>query len=482
MLVAVPVAVFCWLAFSTLLGIVVAGGLAAFGHGTLDDSEELQLRVLGGIITIAGSIGTALVLERVVFGPARSRSQQARALSWQTRAASAVLMAVIYFGAAPAWSWWHQRNELANAFAKDHVRFGAISRLGARETPEARAALMTIARDRSEPEDVRVQAIAALSFHSDGRDVLLSLSSDPAPGVRAAVGLALLRFAGDSDAWATVQRLARDQSAMVRERVAALLAVAQLPAGADERRRELMREIAKESSPDAALDATAMLGAEGYDIALAILMDVSQPDATRQKAIQVLGKLEDRRAIGILQRIVNGQTAEGFIKGDPDEGYRGAAAQALTAIAGRDGDELALAYANEGATRHELQRVAQAQAKYAAATGFFDSRLACLELPATCAPGRDVDESFLGPALASDLPRHGYQRRLIGGPAPAAAEIAARRASPTSVKAFAYIAYPQKPFESGIRGFCTDDTGAVCVSPDGRAPVVRNGRCVCQAR
>jgi hypothetical protein len=143
---------------------------------------------------------------------------------------------------------------------------------------------------------------------------------------------------------------------------------------------------------------------------------------------------------------------------------------------------LATAYFNERQTRFELRFVTEAQTKYAAATGFFDARLKCLELPATCAAGRDADESFLGPALASDAPRHGYRRQLIAGPAASASEIASRRASPTSTAAFAYVVVPQSPGRSGLRAYCADDTGLVCVGLDGRAPDVRDGRCVCQAR
>jgi HEAT repeat protein len=483
LLVAGPVVVFCAFAAASLVAIGVLSVLAAMGHGQLTASEALPYVLLGGAVTMAACTGTALLLERGLLGPAGLRSPEMRTLAWQTRVASAALIVIITVSAPGAWSGWVKWRELTNARARGGSdRYSAIYALGARGTPQARDTLITIARDTSEPEDARAAAVGALGLLQDTRDVLLSLSSDPAPGVRAAVGVSLLPRADEAAAWAAVEQLARDESLAVRERMAAALAEARIPAAAEERRRALLREIARGDTPAAALSAAAALGHEGYDAALAIVMDVSQLDGRRQDAIQVLGKLKDPRALAVLRQIVNSETAEGFIAFDREEGYREAAAHALASITSPDGDELALAYFNERLMRHELQRVTEAQARYAAATGFFDARLACLELPATCVPGRDVDESFLGPALASGVPRHGYERRLIGGPPPAAAAVAARGSSPTSVTTFAYVAVPQVPFESGVRGFCADDTGLVCISLDGRAPDVRGGRCVCQTR
>ena len=124
----------------------------------------------------------------------------------------------------------------------------------------------------------------------------------------------------------------------------------------------------------------------------------------------------------------------------------------------------------------DTRDVVKSQKAYAEATGFFDARLSCLELPATCVTGRDPDQSFLAPSLTRET-RHGYVHRLEPGPRPEAAAVSLRRASPTSVLSFAYVSVPQVPGESGIRAFCADSNGAICFTRDGRRPAVRDGRC-----
>jgi hypothetical protein len=43
---------------------------------------------------------------------------------------------------------------------------------------------------------------------------------------------------------------------------------------------------------------------------------------------------------------------------------------------------------------------------------------------------------------------------------------------------FAYIAVPEEPGETGVRGFCGDSTFLICFTPDGREPrVTPGGKC-----
>ena len=479
-LIAVPVMIFAAFAVMTVMGIGTLSFLSAMGHGSLTSEEARPWWLVGAAVSIAAAAVATLVLEKTLVGPLGSRSAGSKAITWQTRSASAVLIVVLTIGAPPAASWWNGWRARSGALDRhNEERYSSIVALELRPSSAARQTLLTIARDTSDDADMRAAAIRALHPYPDTRDVFLSLAADPAPAVRAAAGRALLRAADDPQVWAVIEQLARDESSTVREHTAAALAEARLPVAAEESRRALLREIAKSDTPVAALGAAAALGAEGYDAALAMLNDRSLLDERRQEAIGILGKLKDARAADLLRGILNDDTAAGFIAVNNADGYREAAAHALVAIFGEDGDELAAAYFNERRTRFELRFVVEAQAKYAAATGFFDARLACLELPATCAPGRDVDESFLGPSLASDAPRHGYRRTLIAGPPAPASEVAARRASPTSTTAFAYVLAPQVPGQSGLRAFCADDTGVVCVGV-GTAPSVRGGRCQCQ--
>ena len=479
-LIVVPVMTFAAFAVMTVMGIGMLSLLSAMGHGSLTSDEARPWWWFGGAFSIAAVAVATLVLEKKLLGPPASRSAEIKALTWQTRSASAALIVLLTIGAPPAASWWTDWRARHGALDRDNAeRYSSIVALELRPSAAAMETLLTIARDTSDDVNMRATAISALGAYPDTRNVFLSLAADPAPAVRAAAGRALLPSADDPDVWAVITQLARDESLTTREQMAAALAKVQVPAAAEESRRTLLREIAKGDTPVAALGAAAALGAEGYDAALAMLNDRSLFDERRQEAIRILGTLKDPRAADLLRDIVLDDTDEGFIPAGQADGYREAAANALVSIFGEDGDELAAAYFNERQTRFELRRVVEAQAKYAAATGFFDARLACLELPATCAPGRDLDESFLGPALASDAPRHGYRRTLIAGPPAPASEIAARRASPTSTTAFAYVVAPQVDGQTGLRAYCADDTGMVCVGV-GKVPDVRGGHCQCQ--
>jgi HEAT repeat protein len=479
-LILVPVLTFAVFAVMTAMGIGMLAFLSAMGHGSLTSEEARPWWWFGAALSLTAAAVVTLVLERTVVGPRGSRSAEIKSLTWQTRSVAATLIVALTIGGPPAAAWWADWRAQNRALSRRNPeRYSAIVALELRPSPEARQTLLTIARDTSDDSGMRAAAIGALHPYPDVRDVLLSLAADPAPEVRAAAGRALLRSADDPRVWAVIEQLARDNSLAAREQMAAALAEAPVPAAAEESRRALLREIARSDTPVAALGAAAALGAEGYDAALAMLNDRSLFDERRLEALKLLGRLKDARVADLLRDILNDDTAEGFIAAGSADSYRDAAANALVAIFGEDGDDMAAAYFNERQTRIELDRVVQAQTKYKAATGFFDARLACLELPATCAPGRNVDESFLGPALASDAPRHGYRRTLIAGPPPPASEIAARRASPTSTTAFAYVLAPLVPGRTGLRAYCADDTGMVCVGV-GKVPDVRGGRCQCQ--
>lgn len=208
-------------------------------------------------------------------------------------------------------------------------------------------------------------------------------------------------------------------------------------------------------------------------------MDSRQLDDTRRDAIRTLGELKNPRAVPVLQKIVTGDFEAGFIAPDDEDDYRRDAHEAIARLRPPDveQDEGWSAYGYEQATLIEVGRVLRAQLAYRSATGFLDARLGCVELPATCIPGRDPDESFLGPSLVSLLPRRGYLRRFHPGPAVPREQIEAKGGSPTSVVSFAYVAVPEVPLETGLRAFCADDTGRICFTRAGRAPRVADGRC-----
>ena len=91
----------------------------------------------------------------------------------------------------------------------------------------------------------------------------------------------------------------------------------------------------------------------------------------------------------------------------------------------------------------DARTVLSAELAYASANGGFYDRLECLARPATCIPGYAANgPSFIDPMLASLRTKHSYLRRFYAGPRPSAEEIAKAKASPSSVKAFAYVLLP----------------------------------------
>jgi hypothetical protein len=471
--------VFIGLTVATVGGIGFLSFMSAMGHGSLTDEEARPYWIAGAIITIGATVLASRFLERQVLGRPADRAPSLRRLAWKARVVSAVLaIAILVLGPMAA----REASFLGNASAARGVdgtaRFGAISTLGSRQTPRAYQTLHAIAADTRDDPYARAEALVAMSFYGDAAPAIIAFAGDPDPIVRAGVGRALLMFAGDAQAWATIEKLARDETLLVREQMAEAVAGSQRGPLPEEKRAALLREIAKSDSPGAALSAARGLGAAGYDTAWQTLMDESHLDGTRVDAIRVLGSVKDPRALPLLRSIVHGTAGPRFLAPDWEGRYRDVAAEAIYGImsAQPDGDEW-VAYANEYPALDDLQQLMKAQRDYAAVNTFFDARLACLELPVTCIAGYDPDLSFLRPLIAAGLPRRGYTRRLIPGPPVSPDQIASAKASRSSVTTFAVVATPDVPGVTGIRAFCGDDTGAICYTRDGRGPDARNGRC-----
>jgi hypothetical protein len=125
-----------------------------------------------------------------------------------------------------------------------------------------------------------------------------------------------------------------------------------------------------------------------------------------------------------------------------------------------------------------VSTVVFAEKQYAAANGSFFDGIACLTSPTTCIPGFDANAApFLDPTYAWLEPRLGYDRAFHPGPQADPATIAKARASPSSLRAFAFTVTPVKPGVSGGRAFCADSTGRMCMTKDGSPPPVKDGRC-----
>jgi hypothetical protein len=119
-----------------------------------------------------------------------------------------------------------------------------------------------------------------------------------------------------------------------------------------------------------------------------------------------------------------------------------------------------------------------AEREYAAANGSFFDEIACLTDPVKCIPGLDPAAApFLDPTYAWLEPRLGYVRAFHAGPKADPAAIASAKASPSSLRAFAFTVTPVKSGVTGGRAFCADSTGRMCMTKNGSAPPVRNGAC-----
>jgi hypothetical protein len=116
--------------------------------------------------------------------------------------------------------------------------------------------------------------------------------------------------------------------------------------------------------------------------------------------------------------------------------------------------------------------------QYAAQNGSFFDEVACLTDPVKCIPGLPADAApFLDPTYAWLEPRLGYSRAFHAGPRADPAAIAKAKASPSSLRAFAFTVTPVKAGVTGVRAFCADSTGRMCMTKDGSPPPVKDGRC-----
>lgn len=133
--------------------------------------------------------------------------------------------------------------------------------------------------------------------------------------------------------------------------------------------------------------------------------------------------------------------------------------------------------ADSAMTLGDVRTLLSAEASYAHWNhGYFD-RPACLVRFEDCRPGAPRDA---WPLLSEqDLAevRHGYRRTFHPGPPAPATEVTRLKASPTSLRAFAYVAVPTDPARFGMRAFCGGSDGAVCAREDGSMPRPIEGKC-----
>jgi len=103
--------------------------------------------------------------------------------------------------------------------------------------------------------------------------------------------------------------------------------------------------------------------------------------------------------------------------------------------------------------------------------GYYEGRLECLSAPGDCQPpGRQPHD--VGQLAVPSPSTRGYRHAFTPGPPP---EPLPPEVSATSVTAWASTAVPVRPGQTGIRAFCIDASGALCVTDDGSLPTVTPG-------
>jgi len=137
--------------------------------------------------------------------------------------------------------------------------------------------------------------------------------------------------------------------------------------------------------------------------------------------------------------------------------------------------------ANEAAAIVDLKRTVSGELAYAELNDRYFDTPECLMSPAECIPGYPHD----GPVFLSEQVfrlKLGYQREFHPGPPAGERDIGSANLSPSSIQSFALVAYPSKHGLTGVRSFCFDSVGNVCLTTDGSIPHVSSGRCYSDCR
>lgn len=130
--------------------------------------------------------------------------------------------------------------------------------------------------------------------------------------------------------------------------------------------------------------------------------------------------------------------------------------------------------ANESSAVTDIRTIYSAEMLFMAVADGAYGDLRCLNVPADCianVPG----EKLLEKDITVATEKSGYRRKFHGG---TRVKSARAKGSPSPfVKTFAYTAVPTNRGETGMRSFCGDNTGRVCVVDDGSEPLVKGGLC-----
>lgn len=130
--------------------------------------------------------------------------------------------------------------------------------------------------------------------------------------------------------------------------------------------------------------------------------------------------------------------------------------------------------ANESDAVRDIRTIYSAESLFMAVADGAYGDLRCLNVPADCVaqiPG----ERLLEKDITAATEKSGYRRKFHAGERVKSAK--AKGTPSPFVKTFAYTAVPTSRGETGMRSFCGDSTGKICVVDDGSEPKVVGGLC-----
>jgi hypothetical protein len=131
---------------------------------------------------------------------------------------------------------------------------------------------------------------------------------------------------------------------------------------------------------------------------------------------------------------------------------------------------------NEARAVLGVRNVVAAEAGMESYFGCYD-KLECLVDPSDCLERYPLDRGFLDAESLEPI-RDGYRFTFHPGVALPLDAVRAAGGSPSGVKAYAYVAVPLHPGESGREAFCADSRGRLCSTEDGSPPAVYRAQCV----
>jgi len=128
--------------------------------------------------------------------------------------------------------------------------------------------------------------------------------------------------------------------------------------------------------------------------------------------------------------------------------------------------------ANEAMAVTDLRTLMTGESLIMGLTNGVYGEFRCLNRPSDCI--KDIPEEQMLDKSYLAIERNGYRRKFHAGEK--VTDNPRSKGAPF-LKAYAFTAVPIVPGESGVRSFCGDHTGRVCVKTDGGEPAVTGGSC-----